>query len=151
MKTCPACQSVAFNDAQVCYGCMHPFGKELYDATKDAEGQNCPTEFALMDPVLPVEDECANKLRTQDEEQTPQQHASELIASKPSAPLNASVLELKIPLLVGSELLSSDLSECDAANVEQVADGWEIKIEVRNNAGCSSSTAVSRRSKKKKA
>ena len=38
-----------------------------------------------------------------------------------------------------------------AANVEQVADGWEIKIEVRNNAGCSSSTAVSRRSKKKKA
>ena len=27
MKTCPVCQSVAFDDAELCYGCMHRFGE----------------------------------------------------------------------------------------------------------------------------
>ena len=25
MKTCPICHAVAFDDAAICYGCMHPF------------------------------------------------------------------------------------------------------------------------------
>ena len=26
MKTCPVCHAVAFDDAVVCYGCLHRFG-----------------------------------------------------------------------------------------------------------------------------
>lgn len=28
MKTCPICKAKAFDDAAVCYGCMHRFGEK---------------------------------------------------------------------------------------------------------------------------
>ena len=28
MKTCPVCNARAFDDAEVCYGCMYRFGEE---------------------------------------------------------------------------------------------------------------------------
>lgn len=28
MKTCPVCKSGAFDDAKVCYGCLHQFTEE---------------------------------------------------------------------------------------------------------------------------
>ena len=27
MKTCPICNSIAFDDAKTCFGCLHPFGE----------------------------------------------------------------------------------------------------------------------------
>lgn len=28
MKTCPVCGAVAFDDAEICYGCLYRFGEE---------------------------------------------------------------------------------------------------------------------------
>ena len=28
MKTCPVCKERSFDDAEVCYGCLHRFGRE---------------------------------------------------------------------------------------------------------------------------
>lgn len=35
MKTCPICQARAFDDAEVCYGCLHRFVKPDEDAGDD--------------------------------------------------------------------------------------------------------------------
>lgn len=37
MKTCPICKAVAFDDATVCYGCMHRFGEEPERLLPDSE------------------------------------------------------------------------------------------------------------------
>lgn len=29
MKTCPICQSIAFDDALTCYGCLYDFSKDV--------------------------------------------------------------------------------------------------------------------------
>lgn len=34
MKTCPVCHAVAFDDAAICFGCMH-----RYDSREEPEGQ----------------------------------------------------------------------------------------------------------------
>ena len=39
MKTCPICQAVAFDDARICFGCMH-----RYD---DPAGPDTPQESSM--------------------------------------------------------------------------------------------------------
>ncbi|HIT45436.1 MAG TPA: hypothetical protein IAC28_05005 [Candidatus Aphodovivens excrementavium] len=41
MKTCPICQAKAFDDAEVCYGCLHRFERkeELASACEEGKGQ----------------------------------------------------------------------------------------------------------------
>lgn len=41
MKTCPVCNSIAFDDATMCFGCLHEFGKDLEPA---------PPGFSQADP-----------------------------------------------------------------------------------------------------
>ena len=58
MKTCPICHAVAFDDAQICYGCLHRFDAE--EAPRPAaeaqqpgsEGQRCGSEEqpAIQEP-----------------------------------------------------------------------------------------------------
>lgn len=39
MKTCPYCQSTAFEDMDVCYGCLHPF-KQPIDRLPSVENES---------------------------------------------------------------------------------------------------------------
>lgn len=50
MKTCPVCHSAAFDDAEVCYGCLHPFGVGDSDepaATKQNRDGETPSRFVV--------------------------------------------------------------------------------------------------------
>ena len=38
MKTCPVCKARTFDDAEVCYGCMHRFGSTPTEVLADAGG-----------------------------------------------------------------------------------------------------------------
>lgn len=43
MKTCPICHAVAFDDAEVCYGCLHRFVDGEENALADEK--NCDGEL----------------------------------------------------------------------------------------------------------
>ena len=42
MKTCPICGARAFDDADVCYGCLHRFGEEVRRVGLHAAVQDLP-------------------------------------------------------------------------------------------------------------
>ena len=46
MKTCPICNAVAFDDAEVCFGCMHRYG--------DQETEPKPPEPIAGDDASPI-------------------------------------------------------------------------------------------------
>ena len=54
MKTCPVCEALAFDDAPICYGCLHRFGEE--DARSEAApiGSAPSVEAAESGADLPV-------------------------------------------------------------------------------------------------
>ena len=54
MKTCPVCEALAFDDAPICYGCLHRFGEE--DAHSEAKPiESVPyMEYAESGADLPV-------------------------------------------------------------------------------------------------
>ena len=58
MKTCPVCNSLAFDDAKTCFGCLHPFDDEgavnHARENKNRAGAN-PTRF-VVSFVSAVED-----------------------------------------------------------------------------------------------
>ena len=47
MKTCPVCQAVAFDDAELCYGCLHRFGEDNAPYRVIAESENTPPAFSI--------------------------------------------------------------------------------------------------------
>lgn len=50
MKTCPVCQAKAFDDAAICYGCMHRFNEEKAEALMPLMGEGeveAPAFFAI--------------------------------------------------------------------------------------------------------
>lgn len=52
MKTCPVCQSSAFDDAKVCYGCMYRFDDEVEASASCADAELEPEQ---EDAVTPIE------------------------------------------------------------------------------------------------
>ena len=45
MKTCPVCQAVAFDDARICFGCMHCFDEMDQDeGLESAAERACATD-----------------------------------------------------------------------------------------------------------
>ena len=59
MKTCPVCQAVAFDDAAVCYGCLHRFGEGdgaiafAGDESARAHAAQMPPDFVVrFTPVM---------------------------------------------------------------------------------------------------
>lgn len=60
MKTCPTCGARAFDDAEVCFGCLHRYGDEPArqpDAASApvamAAGGRCPTSRPEATPPIP--------------------------------------------------------------------------------------------------
>lgn len=62
MKTCPVCQAKAFDDAEVCYGCLHRFESEreqsslsavqsMHPSTSTVSEPMCPTASAALEPM----------------------------------------------------------------------------------------------------
>lgn len=51
MKTCPVCRAVAFDDAEVCFGCMHRFEEGTADSELSAlkldEPEAAPPAFTI--------------------------------------------------------------------------------------------------------
>ena len=37
MKICPVCRAAAFDDAEICFGCMHRFGDEAEEVSVPLE------------------------------------------------------------------------------------------------------------------
>ena len=48
MKQCPICQSLAFDDAATCYGCLHEF------AGDESASESSPVQAAVLDNVPPA-------------------------------------------------------------------------------------------------
>lgn len=151
MKTCPACHSVAFDDARVCYGCMHPFDRELFGAIREVEenprASEKPVTHKLESLVMA---EHTDEIAVRREERGGTQRSQVVALSGDNTSCSASVLELKIPLLVSGESLASQFDENDAMNAETLPDGWEVKIEVRNTTRSAMHAPAFRRQKKKK-
>ncbi len=60
MKTCPVCNAKAFDDMDVCYGCLHRFdGKKPFASSKDAES-------SLNDDVKGAEERVARSSDARD-------------------------------------------------------------------------------------
>ena len=55
MKTCPICHAVAFDDAAVCYGCLHRFtdSDEAADVPVEQAAQDAPERIAEL-PMKPA-------------------------------------------------------------------------------------------------
>lgn len=58
MKTCPVCKSQAFDDAEVCYGCLYRFewGDDAHLCSAFAASDDllgCEDELLLDEPELP--------------------------------------------------------------------------------------------------
>ena len=47
MKTCPVCHAVAFDDAELCYGCLHRFAKDDEPCQASKENENTPPAFSI--------------------------------------------------------------------------------------------------------
>ena len=47
MKTCPVCDAKAFDDAEICYGCMHRFDEDAGSVQKTAAPMGAPPEFRI--------------------------------------------------------------------------------------------------------
>lgn len=56
MKTCPVCNSLAFDDAKTCFGCLHPFGDddvaEVVQENKNRAGENLTRFVVSFTPVV---------------------------------------------------------------------------------------------------
>lgn len=46
MKTCPVCRAVAFDDAEVCFGCMHRFEEGTAEPNPEPEPEPVASESA---------------------------------------------------------------------------------------------------------
>ena len=50
MKTCPVCRAVAFDDAEVCFGCMHRFEEGAAEPNPEPEpvaSESTPPAFTI--------------------------------------------------------------------------------------------------------
>ena len=56
MKACPVCNSLAFDDAKTCFGCLHPFGDEdvaeVVQENKNRAGENLTRFVVSFTPVV---------------------------------------------------------------------------------------------------
>ena len=56
MKACPVCNSLAFDDAKICFGCLHPFGDESAAEaeleSKNRAGENLTRFVVSFIPVV---------------------------------------------------------------------------------------------------
>ena len=56
MKTCPVCNSLAFDDAKTCFGCLHPFedddATEIEQENKNRAGENLTRFVVSFTPVV---------------------------------------------------------------------------------------------------
>ena len=56
MTTCPVCNSRAFDDAKICFGCLHPFGDddaaEIEQENKNRAGENLTRFVVSFMPVV---------------------------------------------------------------------------------------------------
>lgn len=48
MKQCPICQSLAFDDAATCFGCLHEFGPD--EREQPMENAQCATPLPFEAP-----------------------------------------------------------------------------------------------------
>ena len=49
MKTCPTCGARAFDDAEVCFGCLHRYGESPSSERRDADDAVVAWNGALSD------------------------------------------------------------------------------------------------------
>ena len=49
MKTCPICKCLAFDDARICFGCMHPFESDRDDNPQERTNRagDVPSRFVV--------------------------------------------------------------------------------------------------------
>ena len=56
MKACPVCNSLAFDDAKTCFGCLHPFGDEdvaeVVQENKNRAGENLTRFVVSFTPMV---------------------------------------------------------------------------------------------------
>ena len=54
MKVCPVCQAAAFDDAQICYGCLHDYREDETRSTtsQQEEPQQSSTEHHIVSASL---------------------------------------------------------------------------------------------------
>lgn len=79
MKTCPICNAKAFDDAAVCYGCLHRFEK---DGESDDRRQQPREGESANDRQLPCED--LSRPPASPREQDPAQESSPPVATQRS-------------------------------------------------------------------
>ena len=61
MKSCPICGARAFDDAAVCYGCLHRFADEeapVEDGMPAAMEASCPAFLIRLRAMLSEDGEC---------------------------------------------------------------------------------------------
>lgn len=81
MKTCPVCHASTFDDAKVCYGCMHRFDDEVREGLSSGNGDFSQQDALRKEPPalsgLPIE-RCAAKQLDRSEGEKPYQGQSGL-------------------------------------------------------------------------
>ena len=50
MKICPVCKAIAFDDASICYGCLHQFEPDGADSVEHVEGAPAPVRLGEAVP-----------------------------------------------------------------------------------------------------
>ena len=56
MKICPTCESIAFEDMPICYGCLQPFDNMKHSPSPDWELPDLPDEFFVEEPLDELDD-----------------------------------------------------------------------------------------------
>lgn len=93
MKTCPVCKSGAFDDAEVCYGCLHQFKsqqlvgqKESAAKTKTASSESLPLanrsrSFSRSEIKIPVvmPDSCKEKRHSNTQENKTERNTHDIV------------------------------------------------------------------------
>ena len=86
MKTCPVCKAVAFDDAAVCYGCLHDFAREG-EKREVLPTSGIPLDDATLESGVPLADDAQPTSGTQLEVEM--RKASDSPPGKTSLPLHA--------------------------------------------------------------
>lgn len=58
MKTCPVCSAKAFDDARICYGCMHSFEAEAQRKKEPSPLDNTTLEWLAPENLRPLTASC---------------------------------------------------------------------------------------------
>ncbi|MEY8561853.1 hypothetical protein AALA21_02160 [Eggerthellaceae bacterium 3-80] len=139
MKACPVCQAISFDDAQVCYECMHPFDKETSFAGKEEQVQ--------LETAAPITSSDVYSSTFASQTLT----ADPFSSKESNCTTTPSVLELKIPLKYMSDLTDVELDDVGIKQQRSSSDGWEIRIQLRNRPHSLQAVERAKRKGKKKA